>query len=409
MPEGQRWPNRLEPQRSADRWLDPAAVLSYRITNNNNRKNNSTRPTYAMKRDGSMIVTHTEFCGLVNTQTVQPEGYDLDGKYHEHRPMKLPINPGDGRLFPWLTAVASRFEKYRFTNLTLHYKPTCSTFISGGVALVPIYDPSEPVPVDRHILYNAEGVVRGPLYRGVSLNIPRSRMRPTDTMFVRETHDELMDANELRMTDLGYFVVSVSDSHDNVNFGDLFVTYTVELTSPRVGRRSGKCARHTWKGTFVSGASTHVPPLGPEPKMHGSGTLMVAQTLENGTVAGKEGYINSFQFAEPFTGQLAIHRKAGNVADVQSQLIVNGRTSSGGEVAVVNPGAKDKSRKAKHKWLHTIKDGFKEFVDIIEVVADSGDLLELAQDAVAAVHSIADATMTWSDLAPELIEASLLV
>jgi hypothetical protein len=230
-------------------------------------------------------------------------------------------------------------------------------------------------------------------------------------MFVRETHDGFMDPNELRMTDLGYFVVTVSDSYDAINYGDLFVTYTIELISPRVGRRAGKCAKASWEGTFAIGAEATKkwPPLGPAPKFHEQGTLMVDHKLIDGSVGSSDGFINQMVFKEPFTGQLTVKRDAGTIQSAISNLIVNGRTATGDEIAVSYPDADQKPRKAKHKWLHTIKDGFRDFLDVIEVVADSGDILELAQDAAAATHNLFRSETTWADLAPAVIDASLLV
>lgn len=180
--------------------------------------------------DGGMLIHHREFCGTLNHETSKPAYHHPDSNEKvSASPFKLPINPGDGRTFPWLAGLSGRFEKYRFRSLKFSYQPTCSTLENGGVALCPIYDPADPVPTSRSDLMNAEGAARGAVYRPLNLSVPSSKMRHNDTMYIREFHEELVDEAELRTTDLGYIAAILTDTNtaetDSMNYGDIFVEY----------------------------------------------------------------------------------------------------------------------------------------------------------------------------------------
>lgn len=60
------------------------------------------------------------------------------------------INPGQATVFPWLSAVALRYEKYRFTQLEFYYKRRVSEFATNGaagkVAMNFDYDASDSPP-----------------------------------------------------------------------------------------------------------------------------------------------------------------------------------------------------------------------------------------------------------------------
>jgi len=363
-----------------------------------------------------MVVSHQEFAGTINPRTVVVGGSGSDNQPIEHEPLKLPINPGDGRTFPWLTGIAARFEKYRFRKLKFHYLPTCSTLESGGVALCPIYDPADPVPTDRITLLNAEGVVRGAVHNELVLTIPQSRMRHSDTLFVRETHEGLADANELRLSDLGFVAISLSDTQNQVNFGDVFIEYEVELSSPRVGKRNGKCAHFRRDGHSVT--PSVVPcqgaPFGlgldPDDRQYhsDSSTLMFDVDSDFGryirTASGSAIDTNTITFQEPFTGLMCYnHATAGApVGGGAGGLVVNGKTVGGTD-------AWDLANLKDHKSTWGIVDGLRSIADaagtaqeLWKVAVNAGEALDISWLTQGA-EVLDYAEIIFTDAAPALL------
>lgn len=412
---------------------DVALGTTYHVTNQRKNNNNNTqrnkrtmnqskpKPQYRMKSEGTMVITHTEYAGTVNPAVITVGALNDTNTRLSHVPLKLMINPGDGRTFPWLNGVASRFEKYKFTHLEIQYEPTCSTLESGGVALCPVYDPADPLPRDRHILYNTEGVVRGVVYDKLKLIVPKQRLRPNDTLFVRETHEGLMDENELRLSDLGYFAVSLSDTSAAINYGDIFLKYTVELTSPRVGRRSAKCGRYTLSNASnTPNTNVHPSAFGPvdpnDRTNHSAGdTLMYSVDFDENTYTNPNTTYhydtNTVTFHEPFTGLMSYHYdQAGPSSNsLPWGLIINGQKDDGTDGHMVPvEGKKHKKPWAKTKFIKGIKNAYDGAMWLIDVAAEAGDSLEMAWDAISGETPM-EVIMTLNDVAPEVIELAGLV
>jgi hypothetical protein len=386
---------------------------------NTTKSTANRRPAYTALPAGGMRVRHREFCSVVNSKTVTAGGADpVSNQRRSQDPIKLPLNPGDGRTFPWLSGIATRFEKYRFSKIVVHYLPTVSTFANGGVALCPVYDPADPPPTSRLHLLNSEGVVRGAVHNELTLTIPRSRMRRTDTLFVRETHDSLMDANELRLSDLGYVVVSLSDIDSTANLGDVFIEYEVELESPRVGPRIGKCAHFSKDAaftTFGSGGFAHCSPFGSgvvtsDRSNHSpASTLMIeAETLLDqyvDNISSEAVDVTRFQFMEPFSGFLSYAHDGPNsgAKGASAGLAINGRSNSSSNKWVAKPG-EDLADKGWGiaEWVSGAVSAANTAQELWKITAEAGDILDLSFD-IGGEDFMASAAATFMDAAPELL------
>jgi len=354
---------------------------------------------------GGLRIHHREFCGTLNHVTSTPAyNHPVTNTKQAAIPMTLPLNPGDGQTFPWLNGVATRFEKYKFHSLRFSYEPTCSTFENGGVAICPIYDPNDPVPSDRMTLMNAQGVKRGPVWEKLSLSIPSSAMRPNDTMYVREYHSELIDPAEQRTTDLGYVAIVLTDTNpidDPIrNFGDVFVEYTVDLLSPRVGLAASKCAYiHAEDVTdvFAPVDSAHQPLLQTDTDFASrevispNSTIMFDLEHSGGdgsdeeavykTESGTNVRYTALTFREPFTGLAYI------TVDVPDHLgtdpvtvMINGQAMDSETVTELQlqTGNQHPHRFARVKPLKAIKSGLTSVAHAVKVVAQAGESLAMS-------------------------------
>ena len=176
-----------------------------------------------------------------------------DNNLYPTSPTRYSLNPGDGGTFPWLSSIATKFEKYEFHSVKFIYKPSCPTTTQGGCSLVAIYDPADTMPTTRAQLFNAESCIRAAIYDPMTLSLKTNRIR--GEKYIREHHHGIMDAAELRTTDPGYMAALLMNNDPTatgLQFGDLFIEYKVRLIGPRVGTGSTKSAHYSFKATATS-------------------------------------------------------------------------------------------------------------------------------------------------------------
>jgi len=273
-------------------------------------------------------VRHREYINPIDVENAAFERPSLTGLgFVKHAPLRYSVNPGDGTTFPWLSGLATRFEKYKFNSIRISYKPSCPTTTQGGLALVAVYDPADTVPSRRNQLFNAESCVRGAVYDAMNMDLKKYHL--TKELHVRALHHGLVDANELRLSDVGYFVAVVMNTNTDIQFGDLFIEYDVTLRGPKVGDDHAKSAWMEFTGdstasgfspfalTPYNGTTSMELRIAPENHMNPKSTLKI-DVSHDGTV-GHEAYIyNStitkvptdctrLRFREPFSGTMTIH------------------------------------------------------------------------------------------------------
>lgn len=168
--------------------------------------------------DGSTIVAHTEFVCDVSTSTSARASYIQR------------LNPQRATIFTWLSAIASRYEMYRFRSLKFHYKPSCSTQTTGYVVLGFDFDaldymdgdpPSKPEMLAWK--YSVKSSPWQPCNLDVSADSRLSTFRYCDQTD-RITGDPRLDA-------LGTLVMMPSSTSAQF-VGELFVSYIVEFRQP---------------------------------------------------------------------------------------------------------------------------------------------------------------------------------
>lgn len=345
--------------------------------------------------NGGVRVTHREYCSSINKFVSTAESLGSGNMLVDAVPLQLPINPGDGSTFPWLTGIATRYQKYHFRSLKFSYVPTCSTLTQGGVIMAPIYDPAEPVPTTRQELMNNANSQSGTVRNNLTMNIPTSSLGK-EPLFVREFHHTLNDPAERRTTDLGYLAIMLTDTNDGQHFfGDLFVTYTVDLMEPRLGGTGAKVL-HLKTNPTVRTSGPRYMPLIDESSLNSAvnrdSTLAVR--LENETrgdwihstnTTAKVDY-TALIFEEPFTGLVTFVSDNTGAASLDNpEVTVNGMELHTGlessqwvlEADFPIEGVA-RHRFAKVKPFHSIKNGVKSAIHTISVIANKGESLAMA-------------------------------
>lgn len=362
-----------------------------------------------------MRVTNEEFIATLHGHMFTNQNRDAN-KGHVLDVHKLPINPGDGRMFPWLSAVARRYEHYKFTSLELVYKPATSTLTSGNVAMCPIYDPADTVPTTRTVLLNTDGVVRTQVYNQASLKVPTSRLNTNKKLYIRSQGDHVMDPGELRNTDLGFIVLTVTDSGTTTSaFGDIFVRYSVEFHGPRIGA-SGSRVGHS--DTRIGRATVKakdglIAPFGNVMEAQGERWTRKHNSVHN-TLDYTIGYDDEIydyagtgggaatlvKFEEPFTGIMTIKRQHDLTTGSFASHLVNGQKGYEHDgSAITKPGQSLQSGRV-HDWrtgianfVGLVKDAGDAIQETWSVICDVGDVLHISGTGGVSVNETTSLTL----------------
>lgn len=175
----------------------------------------STRRTGASakitQRSTGVTVSHRTFLGPVTN-------------FLAYTPASYSLNPGLASTFPWLSKIASRYDKYRFTRLRFEYRSVAATSTAGVAMMSFDYNALDPLPSSKLIqsqtIPNAENNVW----------VNNDLVVPTDATwrFVRQAG---IPNSDLKTYDLGNMVISTIYGGGTIT-GELYVEYTVELDKP---------------------------------------------------------------------------------------------------------------------------------------------------------------------------------
>ncbi len=173
-------------------------------------------------------IRKSEFIGMISGSTTfahQSFPGWTDGRYR--------LNPGLEYSFPWLSAIASNFESYKFHGLRFHYIPTTNLNAIGNLYMTPVIDPNQSVPVpSRELLSEFSNVVDTNVKTGATCEFPIGELAdPYKWRYVRQIPNESSD--DLHTYDIGYILFTRGQNADTTDQGELWVDYDVELFNPR--------------------------------------------------------------------------------------------------------------------------------------------------------------------------------
>jgi len=142
------------------------------------------------------------------------------------------INAGNKTLFPWLSALAQSFQRYRFTRLQFHYHSTSgNTSVSqalGEVMMAYHDNVSYAAPANKQeLLVNSHAAAFVASSSGThTCNVSNNYryVRGSAPAFETESHGTRDTYDEGR-----FFLASQGIPNANTTIGELWVSYTVEL------------------------------------------------------------------------------------------------------------------------------------------------------------------------------------
>lgn len=175
---------------------------------------------------GAMVVTHREYVSDITPASVSnANAFQLL--------ISENINPGNPLVFPWLSSIATRYESYLFRNLRFIYEPQCPTTVSGTVSLAVDYDALDDPPLTKLQMMSYKGAVRSPPWFASNYQCASSDLRKQKSYFVR--NGAQLPSGDPRLYDVGnVYVAYEGPANESVANGELYVEYSVELTTPNL-------------------------------------------------------------------------------------------------------------------------------------------------------------------------------
>lgn len=228
--------------------------------------------------DRAISLVGREYVGLVNAVT--PAGAGTTSAFSTTFSL---LRPTDTQLFSWMSAIASKFEKYKFMKLCFVYEPQCPTSTSGSVALWFDPDPTHSVPSDWNNMINTGVNTHGAPWTSHVLNVPLHLCAGRRQYY---TKNEFADANAQGSVVVGFLPAPPTDPLEyyagmfgfatqdigpgvagaavNVPVGKVYLDYAISLQTQ---------ATNTWNLTsLIKGV-----PVGAEPAAN-SGSGLVKKT-----------------------------------------------------------------------------------------------------------------------------------
>nr|APG76598.1 hypothetical protein 2 [Wenzhou noda-like virus 1] len=168
------------------------------------------------------VVTHREFI------------QDVTAADANFRNTTFSVNPGLATTFPWLSAIAGRFESYLFRRLHFIYEPICPTTTPGAVMMAVDYDAVDAAPTSKVVLMAYRGAVRSAPWNITRFDATRGDLRKFGVQRFVRTGSTPANA-DLKTYDVGNLQLATQNTPATATtLGELYVEYEVEFFTPQI-------------------------------------------------------------------------------------------------------------------------------------------------------------------------------
>jgi len=148
------------------------------------------------------------------------------------------VNPENATTFPWLSSIAGSFEQYRFKGLCFEYVPTCGDALSasdnalGTVILAMNYNAADTAAATKSELMQQMWARSGKPSVPHLMPVECASVHTPSTPLYTSPSDPA--GYDPRLYNMGFLQVGVQGMQvDDINVGELWVTYDVELYKPQ--------------------------------------------------------------------------------------------------------------------------------------------------------------------------------
>lgn len=141
----------------------------------------------------------------------------------------LSLQPGDPGTFPWLSAIAHRYETYSFESLSFHYKTTSATSQAGTMLMAIDFDAADAAPVNKQQAMSYASSVRMAPWQDASIHVKKADLKKKSCYYVRAA---TVANTDIKTYDLGNLFLMAENSAKGS--GELYVEYDVHLQTPQL-------------------------------------------------------------------------------------------------------------------------------------------------------------------------------
>jgi hypothetical protein len=178
------------------------------------RQKGSGRPAMKSSARG-LSISHSEMIGNLVTSTTA-SGYVS---------YSFVANPGKFATFPWMSTIASNFDKYVMRRLVVHLVSNQPTTIGGKIGIGFDYDSTDPMPSDRNEFFSLTHHMECAPWDSVSLTVPLDN-KPRFVNSHTTSDSKLIDVGQI-------LLMADQITATSTPVADIIVEYTVELLEPQ--------------------------------------------------------------------------------------------------------------------------------------------------------------------------------
>lgn len=223
--------------------------------------------------------------GLVNTNVISNREYigDVLGTTN-FTLSSYPINPGQGKTFPWLSTVAQSYQEYKIHGLIFEFKSLITDFVTAGAPGVVVaatsYNADAPLFDSKQRMESSEFATSVKPTLGLMHGVEcATNQTILPQRFVRMGGVESDSVKDLSLYDLGNFQLATQGNPNGVVIGELWVSYVVEFFKPQLPRDIGGTQ---WTGMLTSIAVSTASFLGGGTLQQTSGSLQLNPVYAGG-------------------------------------------------------------------------------------------------------------------------------
>lgn len=184
-------------------------------------------PTF--KQDRSLRLRHREYIGDILTSATAG-GFNLENYL---------INPGNTLLFPWLSGISQSFQQYRIHGMVFMFNSTSSDALNstntalGTLVMATNYDSNEAVYTSKQEMENSffSNATRPSASALHPIECQPSQTTGGAVKLIAHGGEEVGDYPNYHWGN--FQIATVGFQGTNVNIGELWVSYDIELIKPK--------------------------------------------------------------------------------------------------------------------------------------------------------------------------------
>jgi hypothetical protein len=184
------------------------------------------------------------------------------------------INPGNKKLFPWLSTIAGSFETYEFHGLVVMYKPLSGTAISstnpaqGSVIYSTNYDVLNPSFQSKQeaeaYQYTTSCVPYNSMIHPIECKVSQTPL-PHKYITDKQDYHELSSDDDPRLHYHGAFQsMVVGQQSTSASLGEMWVSYDVSLFTPKIPQQDSN-AGSMYVGVITNASNRYIESYRMEP------------------------------------------------------------------------------------------------------------------------------------------------